>query len=218
MHAISEQSNQRSLDIQDIDKSLYPDIDTGLPSVNTLFQYYFQRSQKENIHFSCQLNEPLSYVLNLGFHERELTVVIADLIENAFHAVKSSPTKHILITTTLADEIFVFNIFDSGHAFSTETLLKMGKEEYTTHKTDGGSGIGLMNLYDFIHSHNVSCKIEEMNSKSEIYTKNISLIFHDRMPGNMIFKTSRSDVAMELSAKRHDWIVQVVDSISFDLS
>lgn len=210
VQALANQSKMRQIDIQSADKVLYTNIDTGISSINILFQYYYQRSIQEDIHFSCHSDKQLYLLKQRGYDEHELTVILADLLENAFYAVKDISPKNVLLTiSTIASKV-VLDIYDNGDLFSKDILIKMGMEEYTTHKEDGGSGIGLMNLYQFIHSHHVSYMLHELSdTESDIYTKKISLFFNDSNSGYMILKTFRTDLAQKLSVTNPNWIISL---------
>ncbi len=207
LQALSDQSQRRQSDIASADRSLYSNLETGLSSINILIQYYYQRSMKENIHFSCQTGQELLQLTQLGFTEHDLTVILADLLENAFYAVKDVESKNILLSTSSVDSRITLNIYDSGILFPVEVLKKMGIEEYTSHKENGGSGIGLMHLYQFIHSHHISYLLQEFDTESTIYTKKISLLFNDTNSGSMILKTTRADILEELSVHNPNWII-----------
>lgn len=210
LQALANQSKMRQIDIQSADKVLYTNIDTGISSINILLQYYYQRSIQEDIHFSCHSDKQLCLLKQHGYDEHELTVIIADLLENAFYAVKDISPKNVLLTISTIDSKVVLDIYDNGNLFSKEILIKMGMEEYTSHKEDGGSGIGLMNLYQFIHSHHVSYMLHELSdTESDIYTKKISLFFNDSNSGYMIFKTFRTDLTQKLSATNPNWIISL---------
>ncbi len=60
--------------------------------------------------------------------------------------------------------------------FQPDTLLKIGKKRTTTHSDTGGSGIGLMTVFELIKKYNASFLIDE-SINNEFFAKNVSVVF-----------------------------------------
>ncbi len=56
--------------------------------------------------------------------------------------------------------------------------MKFGISEATTHANEGGSGIGLMDIWTFKKKEHASLVIEELSNS--IYSKRISLLFDNK--------------------------------------
>ena len=70
-------------------------------------------------------------------------------------------------------------VLDSGENFKPEVLKNLGRRRITTHANDGGSGIGLMNLFGIMKQTQASFTIEEYpcyGSRGK-YTKALSVTF-----------------------------------------
>ena len=76
--------------------------------------------------------------------ENLLNTLLADLGENAVIATNKSDTRHIFLSLGVRDGYYYVHVFDSGLCFEPEVIKHLGKARYTTHKEEGGSGIGLI--------------------------------------------------------------------------
>ena len=76
------------------------------------------------------------------------------------------------------DDIYEIKIYDTGIEFEIETLLKLGKEQVTTHKDSGGTGIGFMTTFETLKESKGSLIIEEDNSEN--YSKAIIIKFDNK--------------------------------------
>ena len=56
-------------------------------------------------------------------------------------------------------------------------LYHMGKKKYTTHKADGGSGIGLMVTWELLKKYQASLIIDENVFVDDVFTKKIMICF-----------------------------------------
>ena len=70
------------------------------------------------------------------------------------------------------------SISDSGIPFEIDTYMKLGICEASTHTDEGGSGIGLIDIWSFKKKYHSSLIIEELNNS--IYSKRISFLFDNK--------------------------------------
>ena len=83
--------------------------------------------------------------------------------------------------------IYSLYIYDSGIEFEKETLENIGKKPSTTHKDEGGTGMGFMNTFDTLRKCKASLTIEEFNEPSkDNYTKAIIIKFDNKNEFNII--------------------------------
>ena len=76
------------------------------------------------------------------------------------------------------EDIYSLYIYDSGIEFTKEVLDKLGKEPITTHKDEGGTGMGFMNTFDVLRKYKASLIIDEISRPSiDNYTKAIIVKF-----------------------------------------
>lgn len=59
-------------------------------------------------------------------------------------------------------------------------MLKLGLEQVTTHKKDGGRGIGFMTTFKILKECKASIIIEEYKPKTTNYTKSVTIRFDGR--------------------------------------
>ncbi|MDE6868283.1 MAG: hypothetical protein K2J83_03970, partial [Clostridia bacterium] len=74
----------------------------------------------------------------------DLNTMICDLGENAVIATKHTENGKIFIAFEINNGIASISFYDNGPPFDKSVIENMGKKRITTHKNEGGSGIGLM--------------------------------------------------------------------------
>ena len=93
-------------------------------------------------------------------------------------------TYHIVWSFTKLGKIdknYGLYIYDSGVEFEKETLENLGKKPSTTHKDEGGTGMGFMNTFDTLRKCNASMIIEEFGKPNkDNYTKAIMIKFDNK--------------------------------------
>lgn len=107
-------------------------------------------------------------------------------MENALIATIHEQGTNILLHIGVMDENYFISVWDSGIPFPKEVLFHLGKKQYSTHKEDGGSGIGLVSTYQLLQKYQASIHINEClasltNNTSKLdYTKQVSIIFDNK--------------------------------------
>ena len=79
--------------------------------------------------------------------EQDFLTLLADLMDNALIATRHAKGAQIFLEIGRQDTVYFIRVWDSGIPFTKEVLLHLGHKQYTTHKDEGGSGIGLMSTY-----------------------------------------------------------------------
>ena len=69
-------------------------------------------------------------------------------------------------------------IFDSGVAFTPQTMARLGRERTTTHADNGGNGIGFMTTFETLHRYGASLMITELSDAP--FTKSVGFFFDGR--------------------------------------
>ena len=72
-----------------------------------------------------------------------------------------------------------------------DTLVHLGTMKITTHKHEGGSGIGLSNAFDLFRQYNASFIVEEFAYADLSYTKKITVCFDGKV--DYIVKSPRAE-------------------------
>lgn len=176
---------------------------SGIPSVDTLFSFMYQKATKYNIKFDISLSENTNRLVKDIISESDLRTLLADLIDNAIIASKKASSKKIFINLKHLNPCSFIDIFDSGEPFHTDVLLNIGIKRLTTHAHEGGSGIGLMTTFDIINKYRASFIIEEFE-ENELFTKKVSILFDNL--NQIHLKTTRSGIK-DIISKRDDFII-----------
>ena len=69
--------------------------------------------------------------------------------------------KYVFLSIEASPNKYTISVFDSGDFFSKEVIKRLGKKRYTTHKDTGGSGIGMMTVFELLKIYNASFSINE---------------------------------------------------------
>ena len=138
---------------------------------------------KNEIEFELQINGNIHQMVNNYIPKEKLEILIADHIKNAIIAIIHSKNKYknILVRIGKIDGYFSLYIYDTGKEFEKETLQKIEKEPITTHKDEGGSGMGFMNTFDTLKEYKASLIIEEIGKpREDNYTKIVKIKFNNK--------------------------------------
>lgn len=149
---------------------------TGVPAVDTAVGYMAQRAVEQGVSFDFALMGSVKYLVKHIISQHDLSTLLADLLENALIAVKDAGHKHILLTIGIVENAYVLTVHDSGPAFQPDVIRQMGLTPITTHEADGGSGLGLMTVFEIIRACNASFILDETVDNS-LYTKAVSIRF-----------------------------------------
>ncbi len=175
---------------------------TDIPEIDDMLQYMQSECVKKKIDFQLQLNGNIHHMINNYVEKEELEILIADHIKNSIIAINHSDNsnKSILVRLGKIDSIYSFYIYDSGIEFEIDTLLNLGKIPSSTHKDDGGTGMGFMNTFDTINKHQASIMINEYNKPcKDNFTKAIIIKFDNK--NEFIISSYRAE---EIQKKSND--------------
>ena len=152
---------------------------TNNTGIDNMFKYMQEEARKKIINFDLKLNTSINPLLEKIITKDKFETLIGDHLKDAIIAVDKSEDsyKSILITLGLVDGVYEFSVFDTGIEFEIDTLLKLGKEHVTTHKDEGGSGIGFMTTFETLKECKASLIIEEYNPETTNYTKAVIIRF-----------------------------------------
>lgn len=156
---------------------------TDIPEIDDMFKYMQTECYNNNIDFKLQIEENIYQLVNNIIPKNKLETLIGDHIKDAIIAVNSSDNKYksILVILGIKDNCYELCIYDSGIEFEIETLLKLGLESITTHKEDGGTGIGFITTFETLKECKASLIIEERHEiKDNDYTKAVIFRFDNK--------------------------------------
>lgn len=179
--------------------------ETGCSSVDSILNYMKQKAHEMNIIFETAFSCDMKALVNENISENDLNTLLADLLENALIATKYGDHRHVLLSVDRIEDFYTISIFDSGVPFPKEVLVSLGLKNYTTHKADGGSGIGLVTSYELLKKYGASLAIEEFTQNSGLYTKKLSVVFN-RLDQYTLF-TYRNREELDFLNSRTDLLV-----------
>lgn len=153
--------------------------ETNIPGIDNMFKYMQEEARKNNINFDLKINTSINPLVDNIIPKEKFEILIGDHLKDAIIAINSSEKlyKSILVILGLVDGVYEFSVYDTGIEFEIETLLKLGKEQVTTHKETGGSGIGFMTTFETLKECKGSLVIEEFNPETTSYTKSVTIRF-----------------------------------------
>ena len=206
---LNDMSQERTgiINNYEADNKILPSTDVS--SLDILLSYMYQKAKQHQIGLDLTVSGDVRYIIEKLMKEADLKTLLADLIENAIIATKAATKKNILINLGISGYYYTIDIFDSGAPFITETLLNAGIKQTTTHKNDGGSGIGLMTAFDLLRKYEASFVIDDCFYHNT-FTKKVSVCF-DHLNQYRI-NTKRNDI--QLLSKRNDIILMNRDTMN----
>ena len=181
---------------------------TGVEEIDDMLKYMQAECVKNKIDFQLQISGNIYTMINHYIDKEELEILLADHIKNAIIAIGygDNINKSILVRLGKLDGYYGLYIYDSGIEFEIETLYKLGKIPATTHKDNGGTGMGFMNTFDTLRKHKASFVIEEYGKPvKNNFTKALKFIFN----GKNEFKIySYRNEEIEKENKENDLVVE----------
>lgn len=152
---------------------------TGIYGIDNMFQFMYDECINNDINFSLKITDSINYLVENVVKKEKLETLIGDHIKDAIIAINSgSPEyKSILCVLGIVRDSYEFSVYDTGIDFDIDTLLKLGVEQVTTHKDNGGSGIGFMTTFETMKECGASLVIEEYDKKTTHYTKSVTIRF-----------------------------------------
>ena len=152
---------------------------TNVLSVDNMLDYMKEEATKCGIDFALKVSDSVKILIDKYIAEDKFETLLGDHIKDAIIAINSKGEgyKSILVLIGIVDGAYELSIYDTGVEFDIPTLLKLGTEPITTHKNDGGSGLGFMTTFETLKSCKASLVIEEYDATVTNYTKSVTIRF-----------------------------------------
>lgn len=184
----NEISNELGARIQDVTKDLKKETavelsKTGIEVIDDMLSYMQSECIKNKIDFQLQINGNIYTMTNHYIGKDELEILLADHIKNAIIAIgyTDSVNKSILVRLGKIDGNYGLYVYDSGIEFEIDTLMNLGIKPSTTHKDNGGTGMGFMNTFDTLRKYKASLEIEEIGKPcKDNFTKVLKFKFDNK--------------------------------------
>lgn len=188
-HLLMKEETSKELEIkteiEKLSKELYQIPIEDLPSteitqIDDMLEFMQSECVKNKIDFNLQIIGNVYHIINNIITVEQLEILIADHIKDAIIAIKHTDNinKSILVKLGKINECYGLYIYDSGIEFEKEILENLGKKPSTTHKDEGGTGMGFMNTFDTLNECKGSLVIKEIGKPSkDNFTKIIMIKF-----------------------------------------
>ena len=154
---------------------------TDIISIDNMLEYFSLECINKNILFNVIVKSNITHITEKSIPLNLLETLLADMIKNSIIAISYSDKTNpkILIEFDYTDYLEI-RISDTGIEFEIDTLLKLGKEKITTHKSNGGSGIGFFTTFEILDKTKGSIIIEEYERTILDYSKCIIFKFDNK--------------------------------------
>ncbi len=133
------------------------------------------------INFDVTVNCKPTYIIDKVITQTNLQTLLCDHLKDAIIAITSSDIEkgNILLSFDMQSGIYEITIKDNGCGFTIDTLKKLGLQAVTTHKDNGGTGMGFLTTFKTLRNCNASLIITEYKSATP-YSKSITFRFDNK--------------------------------------
>lgn len=152
---------------------------TNVKGVDSILEHMKLEAAKNNIDFDLKVNCSVKHLIEKYISSSDLETLIGDHIKDAIIAVNHSNTtpRSICVIFDIVDNCYRFSVYDSGIDFEIDTLINLGLDAVTTHKDEGGTGIGFMTTFETLNKCKASLIIDEINFKNSNFSKSVNIVF-----------------------------------------
>lgn len=144
--------------------------------VESVLSYEVKNARHSGICTKYNIDNNFMAAIETYLTDEELAHILADMIQNAIIAMKAAAQQNLLIHLHMINGNPTISVMDSGTEFSPEVLQNLGLVPCSTHLDEGGSGIGLMDIWQIKAKSKASMVIKELPQPGD-YTKQLSIIF-----------------------------------------
>lgn len=183
---------------------------SGDVTIDSVLGFLNAKAADYKVEFTAEAEEGAVEFFREQFKElTDFNAILCDLGENALIAAKHVENGKVKAVLDYAGGIATLKLYDNGALFDEKVIAEMGRTEITTHKNDGGSGIGLVTAFKILKKYSASICIDEVLAedacKADGYAKCIVI----RADGNglRVIKTGRDSVK-KIAASRSDLTVK----------
>lgn len=187
-------SEERARAVRDYQASAEPSAvpKTGDTSVDAVLNYLYGRAARENISIVFRISEnSVPLLLEKATDKIDVNTALCDLGENALIAVKNAAAAKVLVAFGIENGAPSVSFYDNGEYFDDRVIAGLGKRRITTHKDDGGNGIGLVTLFKILQKYDASYSLDERLENSD-YVKCVKIIFDGKHTTSVF--TARRDI------------------------
>lgn len=165
---------------------------TGVSAVDAVISGMGRQAYEEGVSFEFDFSGSVKYLAETEISGGDLAKLISDLLENAIIAERDSRIKNILLYISVCEDKYVLEISDSGIPFEADTVARLGRQRATTHADTGGSGYGMLTVFELLEKCGASFTLEEFEPGG-LFTKKIAIRFDGLSQFRL--KTERPELA-----------------------
>lgn len=176
---------------------------SGVLSIDAVMDYFRLRAAKNDVKFEYEFDAEASLgLLNIYDDHTQLNTILCDLAENALISLRGREGGKVFLQVKSENGAPCIKVFDNGEDFSEKVLRNMGRRNVTTHAHEGGSGIGLMALFDSLRARRGSFFLDETPANG--FTKCVCIRFDGK--DSYSIKSARPCVK-RICAERENFIL-----------
>lgn len=152
---------------------------TNVIAVDNMLEYMKNECEKCGIDFTVKLSDSIIPLLNKYISEDKFETLLGDHIKDAIIAINANHAgyKGIMVLIGIVDNAYELSVYDTGIEFEIPVLVNLGISAITTHKDEGGTGLGFMTTFETLKSSKASLVIEEYDKRVTNYTKSVTIRF-----------------------------------------
>lgn len=190
---VNNLSSEYSNKVNSVLKYSKPLPKTNVKGVDSILEHMKLEATKKNIDFDLKVNCSVKHLIEKFISQSELETLISDHVKDAIIAVgyNESTPRSICVIFDIIDNCYRFSVYDSGIDFEIDTLVNLGLDAITTHKDDGGTGLGFLTTFGTLDKCKASLVIDEINFKNSNFSKSVNIIFDGKH--EYIVRSSRTE-------------------------
>lgn len=178
---------------------------TGIVVIDAILSFMEKKALALHTKFHVRLGQGVAGIAETISTE-DLAHLLSDLIENAIIAAKCSSDPSVLVYLGKLGEHFAIEIADNGADFAPSVYQDLGLRRHSTHLEEGGSGIGLMDIWKLKKKYKASLHITEYAPQEQDFTKKLTVMF-DRK-NHYIIETYRFDEVEEVHLRGDMYVLK----------
>lgn len=180
------------LELNDLSKKYHEDIElvnkkkllqsTKVEKLDEILEHILNEASKNKIDFVIRINGSVNYMIKNCISLDKLSTLLSDHLKNSIISINHSKNPFRSITLNIGEigNYYGIAIHDTGIEFKVNTLVNLGTKAVSTHKKDGGTGIGFLTTFDMLREIKGSLHINERKPEDYNYTKTITVLFDEK--------------------------------------
>ena len=191
LKTLEELSSQRKELIRDCESNKDTLPKTGDIAIDSTLIYVRSVAKNFGVDASFDIDDGFIDTLQNLIDMTHFNTLLCDICENAIHAAETAPDGKIFLSMKIDNDFPAVTIKDNGAPFDEKVLSSIGRIRITTRKNKGGSGIGLVYIFEILQKYGASFCLDEIPDGS--FAKSITLRFDSR--ARLEVNTNRPNVA-----------------------